>query len=105
MPFNPGSCVTRSSITIGSSRRYGILATRDIKKNDIIYELIGLMPIDNDTPHTRMSEITANPCQNQPIDALRILFGPMRLVNHSCTKSNAAVCDHPFRFPLLLAPI
>jgi len=103
MLINPGASVKLSAVDVGSKRRFGIRAAREIKKNDIIHELIGLMPMDNETPHTRISEITPSSGQNQPTDALRILFGPMRFVNHLCSNSNASV-SHPLchAFTLIL---
>lgn len=67
---------------------FGVRATRPIVKGEYLYELSGLLAIDNDTPHTRLSEST--PFGDLPQD-VRILFGPIRFVNHQCIGFNAEV--------------
>ena len=67
---------------------FGVRAMRAISKGEYVYELSGLLAIDNDTPHTRLSEST-------PFGDLtrerRVLFGPIRFVNHRCIDFNAEV--------------
>lgn len=67
---------------------FGVQATRDIVKGEYVYELSGLLAIDNDTPHTRLSETTpfGNSSEEQ-----RVFFGPIRFVNHQCIDFNAEV--------------
>ena len=37
---------------------FGVQTTKDIVQGGYVYELSGLLAIDNDTPHTRLSETT-----------------------------------------------
>ena len=73
-------------------RGFSIHARCAIQKNQVIHELIGMMPLDNDSPHSRLSEITPHPAHNQSPQNLRILFGPIRFINHLCLHFNAEVC-------------
>jgi hypothetical protein len=72
-------------------RGFAIHARRAIQENEVIHELIGMMPLDNDTPHSRLSEITPHPAHNQSAQDPRILFGPIRFINHLCLHFNAEV--------------
>ena len=67
---------------------FGVRAMKDIVKGEYVYELLGLLAIDNDTPHTRLSETT--PFGNSSED-VRVFFGPIRFVNHLCVNFNAEV--------------
>lgn len=71
---------------------FGIIARKFIKKDESIYELIGLMPGDDKAARTDLSVIQPHPDQNQSKRAHRVLFGPVRFLNHLCHSSNAAVC-------------
>ncbi|KAJ7806312.1 hypothetical protein B0H13DRAFT_2387166 [Mycena leptocephala] len=52
---------------------------RDLKANEFIYELSGLMSIDFVADHTNLSVVT------YPGESTKhILFGPIRLINHDC---------------------
>jgi hypothetical protein len=67
---------------------FGVRAAQKIHKGDYIYELSGMLATDNDTPHTRLSETIpfGGASQDQ-----RVLFGPIRFVNHRCVHFNAEV--------------
>lgn len=95
MVLSPRSIVKLSVVAMGAEREKGsaIHARKNIQKNQTIYELIGMMPHDNDTANTHLSEITPVPGQDQSLGELRILFGPIRFVNHLCRDFNAAVCS------------
>ena len=67
---------------------FGVQATRAIGEGEYVYELSGLLSIDNNTPHTRLSESTPFGDSSQD---LRVLFGPIRFVNHQCINFNAEV--------------
>lgn len=93
MVISPNSCIKLSTIVMGCNgeRGFAIHARRSIQKNEVIYELIGMMPLDNNSPHSRLSEITPHPAHNQSPQDLRILFGPIRFINHLCLHFNAEV--------------
>jgi hypothetical protein len=67
---------------------FGVRATKDIVKGEYVYELSGLLAIDNDTPHTHLSETTPFGDSSQDV---RVFFGPIRFVNHRCINFNAEV--------------
>jgi hypothetical protein len=69
---------------------FGVRATRLIVKGEYLYELSGLLAIDNNTPHTRLSESTPFGFGDSSQD-VRVLFGPIRFVNHQCIGFNAEV--------------
>jgi hypothetical protein len=73
-----------------NSLGFGIKAMRAINKEDYVYELAGLLAIDNDTPHTHLSETTPFGGSSQDI---RVFFGPIRFVNHECVNFNAEVSE------------
>lgn len=70
---------------------FGVRAAQNIQKGDYIYELSGLLAADGATPHTRLSE--SIPFGNAGQDR-RVLFGPIRFVNHLCVHFNAEVRLH-----------
>jgi hypothetical protein len=69
--------------------QFGIVAKEDLPPDTFLYELAGMLSVDyvDDTTNvitTRLSEIRA-------VDGTkRVLFGPIRFVNHSC-DANAVV--------------
>ncbi|KAF8970779.1 hypothetical protein BDZ97DRAFT_1651914 [Flammula alnicola] len=91
MIINPESTVKLSVIALGPERITGfaIHANRMIKKGEQIYELVGLMPKDNKTKHSELSCVKPNPSQNQSPRVERVLFGPIRFINHVCEIPNA----------------
>ncbi|KAJ7880229.1 hypothetical protein B0H13DRAFT_2542280 [Mycena leptocephala] len=61
------------------TKGFAIFASRDLKANEFIYELSGLMSIDFVADHTNLSVVT------YPGESTKhILFGPIRLINHDC---------------------
>ncbi|KAF8964935.1 hypothetical protein BDZ97DRAFT_1918635 [Flammula alnicola] len=92
MVINEAGSVKLSTLPMGRGKELGfsIQAKKDFKKNEIIYELLGLMPMDNETPHSRLSEVRVHSSQNQPSGSVRVLSGPIRFVNHLCKEFNAA---------------
>jgi hypothetical protein len=45
---------------------FAIYAAEDIKCDETIYELIGAMPADAETPHSGLSAISPHPDQDLP---------------------------------------
>lgn len=74
-----------------NSWTFGIFATEKIPAHTIIYELMGLMAQNPYEHHSDLSEIYAHPDQKKG-QGPRVLFGPIRFINHECRKSNAEVC-------------
>ncbi|KAF9522475.1 hypothetical protein CPB83DRAFT_899611 [Crepidotus variabilis] len=95
--INPNASVKLSTINISPDKVKGfaIHSTKFIPKDFTIKELVGLMPYDNNTAHTRLSEITPAPSQDQQLGQVRILFGPIRFINHLCVNFNTAYIDEP----------
>jgi hypothetical protein len=65
-------------------------------EHEVIYPLIGLMPVDARAEHSRLSEIhphTSQVGQKAKAEKPRILVGPLRFVNHACRSYNAEVSD------------
>ncbi|KAJ7805831.1 hypothetical protein B0H14DRAFT_3484684 [Mycena olivaceomarginata] len=61
------------------TKGFAIFASRDLKANEFIYELSGLMSIDFVADHTNLSVVT------YPGESTKhILFGPICLINHDC---------------------
>ncbi|KAF6756544.1 hypothetical protein DFP72DRAFT_846434 [Ephemerocybe angulata] len=54
------------------------------------------MPADNNTPHSGLSAITPSPSQDQPVNSERVLFGPLRLINHRCEELTVNYGDNWF---------
>lgn len=70
---------------------FAIYANRDIKCQESIYELIGAMPVDAETPHSGLSAIDPHPDQDLADGDSRFLFGPARFINHLCKDFNVEV--------------
>ncbi len=77
---------------------FSIFARRDLEACEVLYELVGLIPEDTRASHSQLSEIM--PHQSQVVNARkgRILFGPIRFVNHDCITFNADVSFHSLLF-------
>lgn len=84
-----GIRVLRSNFDTTQPGEFGVQARRKILAENFISELFGLMAIDVDTPHTKLSEINPASDQEGPSKP-RLLAGPMRLANHDC-KPNVEV--------------
>ncbi|KAJ7768768.1 hypothetical protein B0H14DRAFT_2968186 [Mycena olivaceomarginata] len=79
----PWSAVRLKVLRMGATTRrgFGIQAAVDLRENEFVYELSGLMSTDYE-PDSGLSAITC------PIHGTEhILFGPIRLVNHDCNPN------------------
>ncbi|KAJ6516826.1 hypothetical protein C8R47DRAFT_1088438 [Mycena vitilis] len=64
-----------------NNKSFAIFAARDLKENELIYELPGLLSMDiADIAHQTNLSVVTLPGRNSK----HILFGPIRLVNHGC---------------------
>jgi len=77
--------------THNKKREFGVKACRVFHVGEFIYELAGLVPKDNLADHSNLSCILTHVDQAEPLED-RVLFGPIRLINHHCTGSNIQVC-------------
>jgi hypothetical protein len=66
-------------------------ASRAFRPGEYIYELAGLVPTDNLADHTNLSVITPHADQGEVLEP-RVLFGPIRFINHHCVSHNVQVC-------------
>lgn len=92
--LGPESPVRLLSVPMGQERRYGfgLFARQDIAAGTELWDVVGLMPTDDSDPHSDLSMITVAPGQNQRPGSSRVLFGPMRMLNHRCKTFNCEVC-------------
>jgi hypothetical protein len=60
---------------------FGIVASVALLAGEYIYELMGLLSVDGNAVHTRLSEIRAAD------KTVRILCGPLRMLNHDCNPN------------------
>ncbi|KAJ7875941.1 hypothetical protein B0H14DRAFT_2568535 [Mycena olivaceomarginata] len=60
---------------------FGIIASVALLAGEYIYELMGLLSVDGNAVHTRLSEIRAAD------KTVRILCGPLRMLNHDCNPN------------------
>lgn len=72
---------------------FGIFATEKIPAGIFLYELMGLMAENPYQKHSDLSEVYPHPAQNKG-QSPRVLFGPIRFVNHEC-QSNCEVRTLP----------
>ena len=94
MTINVASAVKLSCIGMGQAGTLGLAihATRSIPEGQRIHELVGLMPSDNRWPSSDVSRIKPSSAHNQSRRVERVLFGPIRFVNHVCATPNVEVC-------------
>lgn len=92
LPLLSGSAVRLKVVELGGNRQLTVVAKRLLLKGEFIYDLIGLIPMDSVTQHSRLSEIFPHPCQ-PAIREERVLDGPIRFLNHSCHGYNVEVGD------------
>jgi hypothetical protein len=79
------------------TKGFAIFASRDLKANEFIYELSGLMSIDFVADHTNLSVVT------YPGESTKhILFGPIRLINHDCRPNVEVMFLSDFSCTLLI---
>ncbi len=92
----PNSSVKLKVIHLGNEGRgFAVFARRRITKGEILYDLPGLITSDTKAPHTELSSIRPHPSQIRSKKS-HILFGPVRFINHSCSKDNVAVSNGLF---------
>jgi hypothetical protein len=93
MLVQPEASIRLRSVTMGPGQGYGfgLFARCDLPANYVIWEAIGMVPGDNLTAHSSLSCIKTCQGQNQRPGSERILYGPLRLVNHRCRTFNAEV--------------
>jgi hypothetical protein len=60
---------------------FGIVSSIALLAGEYIYELMGLLSVDGNAVHTRLSEIRAAD------KTVRILCGPLRMLNHDCNPN------------------
>ena len=93
MAINPAAPIklVQRPIGTGGERGFGIVAKRFIKEGEYIFELPGMIA-KTSTPYlqTQLSLIIPHRCQKQGTKE-RVLFGPLRFVNHICKESNVTV--------------
>jgi len=90
MVINPASSVKLSCMKMGplDTLGFAVHAVAAIQKEQVIRELVGLMPKDNKAIHSGLSCITPSSYHNQSTRVVRILFGPIRFI---CMMPNVEV--------------
>lgn len=80
-------CLIKKVLPLGpkQTRGFGIAASVPLTAKEYIYELAGLISVDGNAEHTRLPEYEATD------KTVRLLIGPLRMVNHDCNP-NAEVC-------------
>lgn len=93
MVINAKSCVKLSCAAMGPAGTLGfaVHAATNMAKGHEIRELAGLMPKDGRAKHSEVSRIRPASDQNQSGRVERVLFGPIRFINHVCETPNAEV--------------
>jgi len=76
--------------SIGMKEEFGVLASRKFFPGEFIYELVGLVPIDGLASHTELSVTMPHIDQGETVEP-RVLFGPIRFINHHCDEYNVQV--------------
>jgi hypothetical protein len=84
------SDVKLKATTIRQRKQFGVEACRKFCTGEYIYELVGLVPIDGKAKHTELSVTTPHIDQGEALEP-RVLFGPIRFINHHCKDSNVEV--------------
>ncbi|KAJ7829588.1 hypothetical protein B0H14DRAFT_3143865 [Mycena olivaceomarginata] len=79
----PWSVVSLKVLPLGpeQTRGFGIAASVPLTAKEYIYELAGLISVDGNAEHTRLSEYEATD------KTIRLLIGPLRMVNHDCNPN------------------
>ena len=72
------------------NREFGVKASRGFRTGEYIYELVGLVPTDNRAEHTNLSSVVPHVDQGEALEP-RVLFGPIRFINHDCVAYNVQV--------------
>lgn len=76
---------------VTETRGFAIHAAKAIEKGHAIHELIGLMPKDGKAKHSEVSSVKPSVYHNQSTRVERVLFGPIRFLNHICSTPNTEV--------------
>jgi hypothetical protein len=76
-----GCLIKRLEMGPNRIRGFGITASVPLPANEYIYELAGLISVDGNAEHTRLSQYEATD------KTVRILIGPLRMVNHDCNPN------------------
>jgi hypothetical protein len=72
---------------------FGIVATAEIPEGRPIYELVGAIASGPTSNDSQLSSITTHEhsVHDKCLGTSRILYGPLRFVNHRCLNYNAQV--------------
>ncbi|KAJ2912799.1 hypothetical protein MD484_g7604, partial [Candolleomyces efflorescens] len=91
LSIHPDSSIHLKKLAMGPDRTwgFGLVATRRICKGSTLWEALGMCPGDFSASHSELSCITIAKGQNQPAGAKRVMYGPLRMVNHRCRSFNA----------------
>lgn len=82
------SAVRLRVISLDGNLQFAMFANRNIRSGEFLWELMGMMPIDSNGGHSKVSEMS-------PFKAdARVLIGPIRFVNHQCRTFNCEVSIH-----------
>jgi len=90
MVINPSAPIklVQRPIGPGGPRGFGIISRRFIQKNEYIYELPGMIAKSSrPSIQSKLSIIVPHHGQKQGKEE-RVLFGPLRFVNHICEGYN-----------------
>lgn len=77
-------------MVIDKKKEFGVQASRKFCKGEYIYVLVGLMPTDSLAKHTELSAMVPHKDQEETMES-RVLFGPIRFINHHCEMYNVEV--------------
>jgi len=77
---------------MGKKKEFGVEAARNFCKGEYIYELVGHVPIDSLAKHTDLSVTVPHVNQGEALEP-RVLFGPIRFINHHCKQYNVEVSN------------
>ncbi|KII86353.1 hypothetical protein PLICRDRAFT_43942 [Plicaturopsis crispa FD-325 SS-3] len=72
------------------TNQFAVVASAPIPGGVTVYEMLGLMAINDDCPHTNLSVMLPDPMQTGH-QGPRIMIGPLRFVNHICEGANAEI--------------
>jgi hypothetical protein len=91
----PWSCIQLKLVKLGQAPepQFGIFAKQDIPAKVPIYELAGLLSSDSVDGDAK-SKTTSLSEMYGPNGSTRVLFGPIRFVNHSCGFNSVVSCVH-----------
>lgn len=93
LAIHPESCVRLQKIRMGRTQDwgFGLFARRPIAKGSTVWEAVGMCPVDGSSSHSELSCIKTAEGQNLPAGSERVMYGPLRMVNHRCRTFNAEV--------------